>query len=121
MVDKSWKRDERWVPTFMGGGRRHPSQGVAHPDVSGLTYTAEHKRRQWNGVSGVLKDAVNQAKLNAEMHPEKLPLTFFTFSRGRGKKLERWMMINIDIFNDLEDLAYALIDAYTQESEGIGN
>lgn len=104
----AWKVAETWFAKFLdrwevafierlptGLSKRHPSQGIAHEDLSGDWYVAEHKFRKLEQYSAEFRKAVAQHDINKAKYPDKQSLICFTFHFGRGKKNRRFIMLEI--------------------------
>jgi len=98
MPDAPPKAAERWWARFLGG-HRHPSQGVAHPDISGEWFTAEHKYRDWEKYNAEFKKAVAQHDINRQMDKEfnrpRIPLLCLTLHGGVGQNARRFLVIEV--------------------------
>lgn len=88
------KSNERWWARYFKGNR-HPSQGVEHPDLSGLWFTGEHKYRLWEQYSAEFRKAIEQHDRNRELYPGKLPFVCLTFHYGKGKKNRRFLVYEV--------------------------
>lgn len=110
MPDSPDKVNERWWARFLGGVR-HPSQGTAHPDVSGSWFTVEHKYRKLEQYSAEFRKAIQQADLNKKYFPQKIPFICLTFHGSRGENARRFLII--EVYNkdtNLVSLLTSLLD-----------
>lgn len=97
-----WKAAERWWANFTGGKRR-PSQGVAHQDIEGENFVAEHKYRLWSDYSAEFRKAVQQMDYNKLIHPEKLSFLCLSLHQGRGKKTRRLLVFDVEGYEDINE------------------
>ena len=88
------KANERWWARYFGG-TRHASQGVEHPDVSGLWFTLEHKYRDWSSYSAEFRKAISQMDANSKMFPHKIAMVGLSLHQGRGKKTRRLLVYEV--------------------------
>lgn len=102
-MDRPWKKSERWWGKFING-KRHPSQGIRHIDISSSEFVAEHKYRKWSDYSAEFRHAVEQFDHNKMCHPEKYPLLLLSFFQGRGKANRRFLLLEVTKENNLEEL-----------------
>lgn len=110
------KRHEREWAGFTGG-QRHPSQGVAHEDLSGDSphgWTAEHKTTKT--LAGWLLKAFEQARVNAAKHPDRRPYVFVTYAPGQGIKARRFVMAEVSHGLDTWATVAPLIDTLATQA-----
>jgi hypothetical protein len=120
-----WKRSEReWAKWFASGGgiaQRHPSQGTAHEDLSGVLamgkgWTAEHK--ETHACPVWLKKAIEQRRENAERNPDRTAYGLLTIQQGRGVKATRILWMEVDFNEDPEAVLPAFNSAAKEVSHG---
>lgn len=115
MPDSSDKANERWWAGFIHG-ERHPSQGTAHPDVSSVGFTLEHKYRLLSQYSAEFRKAINQHDINRELFPYKIPLIGLTFHGERGQNARRFLIV--EVFNKdktMDTVLKRLLETYYKE------
>jgi hypothetical protein len=91
----SWKQAERWWASRLGG-RRHPSQGTSHADISGEYFVAESKYRNFQDYSAEFRKAISQADVNAAANSGKVGVVCFTFHYGRGIPGRHFLLLDVD-------------------------
>jgi hypothetical protein len=78
------------------GTSRLPNSGRGQPDMVAGPLAIEHKSRkslpQW------LVEAVRQAERNAG--PDQCPLVVLSQAGGRGRKIERYVVMTLDSFTE---------------------
>lgn len=120
-----WKRSEReWAKWFASGGgiaQRHPSQGLAHEDLSGVLgmghgWTAEHKETHF--CPAWLKAAIRQRRENAERNPDRTAYGLLTIQEGRGVKATRILWMEVDFDTNPEEVVPAFQHAVKELTHG---
>lgn len=116
-----WKRAElQWAK--WSNGKRHPSQGVEHEDLSGphgtarpVWWTAESKDSHY--CPKWLADAIRQSDENGERYPELWNFLMLTMRGQKWGRAVRLLCLRVDFNEDDPDDAMLALIAAKKELE----